>query len=237
MLRNVNARRSEIVTPYLLTADFPTLSIMNELQELTAAVEKGNRKEATRLTNILIEAGMPPMEIVEVGLVPAMSSVGEKFKNNQIFVPEMLIAARAMKEAMVIIQPLLTAAGIKPKYTAVIGTVQGDLHDIGKNLVAMMLKGANFNVIDIGTNVPPEKFVAAAKEHEAQLVGLSALLTTTMPAMKTTVDAFRAAGLNTVKIMIGGAPITQQFADEIGADGYSPDAASAVDLANKMVAA
>jgi 5-methyltetrahydrofolate--homocysteine methyltransferase len=210
---------------------------MSELQELTAAVEKGNRKEAIRLTNLLIEAGMPPMDIVETGLVPAMSNVGEKFKNNEIFVPEMLIAARAMKEAMAIIQPLLTAAGIKPKYTAIIGTVQGDLHDIGKNLVAMMLKGANFNVIDIGTNVPPEKFVAAAKEHEAQLVGLSALLTTTMPAMKTTVEAFRTAGLNTVKIMIGGAPITQEFADEIGADGYSPDAASAVDLANKMVAA
>ena len=210
---------------------------MNELQELTAAVEKGNRKEATRLTQALLDAGMAPMEIVETGLVPAMSSVGEKFKNNQVFVPEMLIAARAMKEAMALIQPLLTAAGIKPKYTAIIGTVQGDLHDIGKNLVAMMLKGANFNVIDVGTNVPPEKFVAAAKEHDAQVVGLSALLTTTMPAMKTTVDAFRAAGLSTVKIMIGGAPITQQFADEIGADGYSADAASAVDLAQKLVAA
>jgi len=177
------------------------------------------------------------MEIVETGLVPAMSVVGEKFKNNQVFVPEMLIAARAMKEAMGIIQPLLTAAGIKPKYTAIIGTVQGDLHDIGKNLVAMMLKGANFNVIDVGTNVPPEKFIAAVKEHNAQLVGLSALLTTTMPAMKTTVDAMRAAGLSTVRIMIGGAPITQQFANEIGADGYSPDAASAVDLATKLVAA
>ncbi|MEI6350412.1 MAG: corrinoid protein [Verrucomicrobiota bacterium] len=209
---------------------------MNELQELTAAVEKGNRKEATRLTQVLLDAGMAPMEIVETGLVPAMSAVGEKFKNNQVFVPEMLIAARAMKEAMAIIQPLLTAAGIKPKYTAIIGTVQGDLHDIGKNLVAMMLKGANFNVIDVGTNVPPEKFVAAAKEHDAHLVGLSALLTTTMPAMKTTVDAFRAAGLNTVKIMIGGAPITQQFANEIGADGYSADAASAVDLAQELVA-
>jgi len=209
---------------------------MNELQELSAAVEKGNRKEAARLTQVLLDSGLPPMEIVETGLVPAMAIVGEKFKNNQVFVPEMLIAARAMKEAMAIIQPLLTAAGIKPKYTAIIGTVQGDLHDIGKNLVAMMLKGANFNVIDVGTNVPPEKFITAAKEHNAQLVGLSALLTTTMPAMKTTVDAFRAAGLNDVKIMIGGAPITQQFANEIGADGYSADAASAVDLATKLVA-
>lgn len=210
---------------------------MNELQELTAAVEKGNRKEAARLTQLLLDAGVPPLELLETGLVPAMSNVGEKFKNNQVFVPEMLIAARAMKEAMLIIQPLLTAAGIKPKYTAVIGTVQGDLHDIGKNLVAMMLKGANFNVIDVGVNVPPEKFVAAAKEHNADLVGLSALLTTTMPSMKTTVDAMREAGLKAVKIMIGGAPITQQFSDEIGADGYSPDAASAVDLAQKLVAA
>jgi len=215
----------------------PNPSIMSELQDLTTAVEKGNRKEAIRLTQALLDAGMPPMEVVETALVPAMSNVGEKFKLNQVFVPEMLIAARAMKEAMAIIQPLLTAAGIKPKYTAVIGTVQGDLHDIGKNLVAMMLKGANFNVIDVGTNVSPEKFISAAKEHNAQLVGLSALLTTTMPAMKTIVDAFRAAGMNGIKIMIGGAPITQQFAAEIGADGYSPDAASAVDLAHKLVAA
>ena len=209
---------------------------MSDLQDLTAAVEKGNRKETTRLTQALLDAGVAPMEIVETALVPAMYSVGEKFKNNQVFVPEMLIAARAMKEAMALIQPLLTAAGIKPKYTAVVGTVQGDLHDIGKNLVVMMLKGANFNVIDVGTNVPPEKFVAAVKEHNAQIVGLSALLTTTMPALKTTVDAFRAAGMNEVKILIGGAPTTQQFADEIGADGYSPDAASAVDVAQKLIA-
>jgi 5-methyltetrahydrofolate--homocysteine methyltransferase len=208
---------------------------MSELQDLTAAVEKGNRKEAIRLTQALLDAGMPPLDIVESGLVPAMSNVGERFKRNEVFVPEMLIAARAMKEAMAIIQPLLTAAGIKPKYTAVIGTVQGDLHDIGKNLVAMMLKGANFNVIDVGVNVAPEKFLAAAKENNAHIVGLSALLTTTMPAMKTTVDAFREAGVK-AKIMIGGAPITQQFADEIGADGYSADAASAVDLAQTLVA-
>ena len=210
---------------------------MSNLEDLSLAVEKGNRTEAKRLTQILLDAGMPPLEIVETGLVPAMASVGEKFKNNQVFVPEMLIAARAMKEAMGMLEPLLLKAGIKPKFTAVIGTVQGDLHDIGKNLVAMMLKGANFNVVDVGTNVPPEKFVTAAREHNAQLVGLSALLTTTMPAMRTTVDAFRAAGMNLVKIMIGGAPITQDFADEIGADGYSPDAASAVDTALKLVAA
>jgi len=210
---------------------------MNELQDLTAAVEKGNRKEALRLTQALLDGGMAPLEIVETGLVPAMTNVGEKFKKNEVFVPEMLIAARAMKEAMKLIQPLLTAAGIKPKYTVVIGTVEGDLHDIGKNLVAMMLKGANFNVVDVGINVSPEKFLTAVKEHEAQVVALSALLTTTMPAMKTTVDAFKAAGVNNVKIMIGGAPVTQQYADEIGASGYSSDAASAVDLAKKLVAA
>lgn len=208
---------------------------MSDLLNLSAAVEKGNRNETKRLTQALIDAGMAPLDIVEQGLVPAMSSVGEKFKNNQVFVPEMLIAARAMKEAMGLLEPLLLKAGIKPKFTAVIGTVQGDLHDIGKNLVVMMLKGANFHVIDVGTNVPPEKFIAAVKESNAQLVGLSALLTTTMPAMKTTVDAFREAGV-TVKVLVGGAPVTQEFANEIGAHGYSPDAASAVDVALKLVA-
>ena len=147
----------------------------------------------------------------------------------------MLIAARAMKEAMAMLEPLLVKAGIKPKLTAVIGTVQGDLHDIGKNLVAMMWKGANFGVVDLGTNVSPEKFAAAVKEHKAQVVGLSALLTTTMPAMKTTIQALRAAGLKNVKVVIGGAPITQQYAQEIGADGYAPDAATAVDVARQLV--
>jgi 5-methyltetrahydrofolate--homocysteine methyltransferase len=166
-----------------------------------------------------------------------MAIVGEKFKKNQIFVPEMLIAARAMKEAMAMLEPLLVKAGIKPKFTAVIGTVQGDLHDIGKNLVAMMWKGANFGVVDLGTNVAPEKFVAAAKEHNANLIGLSALLTTTMPSMKTTIAAVKAAGLHRVKVVIGGAPITHEFAKEIGADGFAPDAASAVDIARQLCAA
>lgn len=210
---------------------------MEELKQLSVAVEKGNRNEAKRLTQVLLDAGVPPLQIVEQGLVPGMAEVGEKFKNNQVFVPEMLIAARAMKECMAILEPLLVKAGIKPKYTAVIGTVQGDLHDIGKNLVAMMWKGANFGVVDLGTNVPPEKFVAAVKEHNAQLVGLSALLTTTMPAMKTTVAVLKAAGLNWVKVIIGGAPITADFAKEIGADGYAPDAASAVDVAKQLVGA
>lgn len=210
---------------------------MNDLQKLTEAVEKGNRNESKRLTQALLDAGMAPLDIVEQGLVPGMANVGEKFKINQIFVPEMLIAARAMKEAMAMLEPLLVKAGIKPKYTAVIGTVQGDLHDIGKNLVAMMWKGANFGVVDLGTNVPPEKFIAAAKEHNAQIIGLSALLTTTMPAMKTTIQAIREAGLSAVKIIIGGAPITQEFAKEIGADGYGPDAATAVDVTRQLVAA
>ena len=204
---------------------------MSNIAQLALAVEKGKRNDAKALTQALLDEGMKPLDIVEQALVPGMSAIGEKFKNNEVFVPEMLIAARAMKECMTLLEPLLVAAGIKPKYTAVIGTVQGDLHDIGKNLVAMMLKGANFGVVDLGTNVPPEKFVAAAREHSAQLVCLSALLTTTMPAMRDAVAAVRAAGLDGAKILIGGAPVTQEFCDEIGADGYSPDAASAVDKA------
>jgi len=204
---------------------------MSKITELALAVEKGKRNDAKALTQALLDEGVQPLDIVEHGLVPGMSAIGEKFKNNEVFVPEMLIAARAMKECMILLEPLLVAAGIKPKYTAVIGTVQGDLHDIGKNLVAMMLKGANFGVVDVGTNVPPEKFVATAKEHGAQLVCLSALLTTTMPAMRDAVAALRTAGLDGVKILVGGAPITQEFCEEIGADGYSPDAASAVDKA------
>jgi 5-methyltetrahydrofolate--homocysteine methyltransferase len=207
----------------------------NTLESLNKAVESGKRNDAKALTQTLIDGGMKPLDIVEKGLVPGMSAIGLKFKNNEVFVPEMLIAARAMKEAMLLLEPLLAQAGIKPKYTAVIGTVQGDLHDIGKNLVMMMLKGANFGVVDVGTNVDPEKFIAAARESHADVIALSALLTTTMPAMKTTIDAIRASGLSGIKVMIGGAPITQEYADQIGADGYSPDAASAVDLALRLV--
>lgn len=204
---------------------------MSAFQQLSEAVEKGRRNEAKSLTQGLLDAGEKPLEIVEKGLVPGMAAIGDKFKRNEVFVPEMLIAARAMKEAMALIEPLLAKAGIQPKFRAVIGTVQGDLHDIGKNLVAMMLKGANIGVVDLGTNVPPEKFAQAAREHDAHLVCLSALLTTTMPAMRTTVAAVRDAGLARAKIMVGGAPVTDAFCREIGADGYSPDAASAVDLA------
>ena len=213
------------------------ITTMSHLASLSLAVEKGKRNDAKALSQTLLDEGMKPLDIVEKGLVPGMSAIGEKFKNNEVFVPEMLIAARAMKEAMSLLEPLLAQAGIKPKYTVVIGTVQGDLHDIGKNLVAMMLKGANFGVVDVGTNVPPEKFVAAIQENNASLVALSALLTTTMPAMKGAVEAIKAAGLKDVKIMIGGAPVTQDFANEIGADGYSADAASAVDLALRLLGA
>lgn len=207
---------------------------MSTFQPLSDAVMNGKRNDAKQLTQNLLQAGQKPLDIVEQGLVPGMSAIGEKFKNNEVFVPEMLIAARAMKECMLILEPLLAQAGIKPKYTVVIGTVQGDLHDIGKNLVAMMLKGANFNVVDLGTNVVPSKFVDAVQSNNAQVVALSALLTTTMPAMKITIDALRAAGVK-AKVMIGGAPVTQDYANEIGAEGYSLDAASAVDTALRLV--
>ena len=207
------------------------------LNDLTAAVAAGKRTDTVRLTQELLAAGTSPQNIVEQGLVPGMKIVGDQFKRNEIFVPEMLVAARAMKEALKILEPMLASAGIKPKYTALIGTVQGDLHDIGKNLISMMWRGANFAVVDLGTNVSPDRYVAAAKEHKANLVGLSALLTTTMPAMKETVRLLKAAGLPGVKIMIGGAPITQAFADDIGADGYAADAGTAVDVAKKLVGA
>ncbi len=209
---------------------------MNVLEQLMEAIMKGNRNDAKRLTQEAIAANAGAQQILDA-LVGGLDDVGKRFQRNEIFVPEMLIASRAMKEAMALLEPLLVKAGIKPALTAVIGTVQGDLHDIGKNLVAMMWKGANFGVIDLGTNVSAEKFVAAVREHKAQLVGLSALLTTTMPAMKQTVAALRQANLGVVKVVIGGAPITQSFANEIGADGFAPDAASAVDVARKLVVA
>jgi len=207
---------------------------MADLKSLSSAIVKGNRTEATRLTRQAMEEGVEPRVILDA-MVAAMDEVGHKFQCNQVFVPEMLIASRAMKESMAILEPALVKAGIKPAFTAVIGTVQGDLHDIGKNLVAMMWKGANFGVVELGTNVPPEKFVAAAREHGASLVGLSALLTTTMPAMKSTVQAIKEAGLKHVKVIVGGAPITAEYASQIGADGYAPDAASAVVAVRKLM--
>jgi 5-methyltetrahydrofolate--homocysteine methyltransferase len=207
---------------------------MSDLQGLTQAIIKGNRAEATRLTQEAIDEGANPRTILDA-LVTGMDDIGGKFQRNEVFVPEMLIASRAMKESMNLLEPVLVQAGITPKFTAVIGTVQGDLHDIGKNLVAMMWKGAHFNVVDLGTNVSPEKFVEGAKANNAQLVGLSALLTTTMPSMKTTVQQIRDAGLSDVRVMIGGAPITQEYAEQIGADGFAPDAATAVEVARKLL--
>jgi 5-methyltetrahydrofolate--homocysteine methyltransferase len=207
---------------------------MNDQHPLTQAVIAGKRKEVPELVQQCLAAGETAAAIVENRLVPGMMIVGERFKRNEIFVPEMLIAARAMKEALKILEPMLVAAGVKPEYTAVIGTVEGDLHDIGKNLVAMMWKGANIEVIDLGVNVPPAKFVEAVMQHQPKLLGLSALLTTTMPAMREVVKQVRAAGVP-VKIVIGGAPITPDFAREIGADGYSPDAGSAVDTALELL--
>jgi 5-methyltetrahydrofolate--homocysteine methyltransferase len=207
---------------------------MADLQKLNEAIKSGNRDDAVALTKEAIDAEVAPREMLDA-MVDAMDDVGGRFQRNEIFVPEMLIAARAMKESMALLEPLLVAAGIKPVAKAVIGTVSGDLHDIGKNLVAMMWKGANFEVIDLGTNVSPDKFVNAAKEHNADLVGLSALLTTTMPAIKTTVEALKTAGLDVTKVVIGGAPVTQEYADQIGADGYAPDAASAVEVARSLL--
>jgi len=209
---------------------------MSDFQSLTQAVIKGNRTEAQRLTQALVDAGVTPQRIVDEALVPGMGVIGERFKRNEAFVPEMLIAARAMKQAMAVLEPLLTKAGITPKYKALIGTVEGDLHDIGKNLVGLMWKGANIGVIDLGTNVEPQRFIDAASEHKPDVIGLSALLTTTMPAMKQTVAALKSANLNGTKIVIGGAPITKMFADEIGADGYAADAATAVDVVMNLVA-
>jgi 5-methyltetrahydrofolate--homocysteine methyltransferase len=208
---------------------------VSDFANLTEAIKSGNRDTAKAETTSAIDSGANPQTILDA-LVEGMDDVGRRFKANEIFVPEVLIAARAMKEAMALLEPKLVEAGIKPACVAVIGTVQGDLHDIGKNLVSMMWKGANFGVVDLGTNVTAEKFVEAAKEHNARIVGLSALLTTTMPAMKQTVEALKEAGLSEVKVVIGGAPITKEFADQIGADGYAADAASAVDVARELAA-
>ncbi|MGD0464224.1 MAG: corrinoid protein [Tepidisphaeraceae bacterium] len=209
---------------------------MSPLEPLSQAINKGNRNDAKRLTEEAIGPSLAPRQILDA-LVSGMDEVGRRFQAGEVFVPEMLMSSRAMKEAMGLLEPLLVKAGVKPEFTAVIGTVQGDLHDIGKNLVAMMWKGANFSVIDLGTNVSPQKFISAARQHGAKIVGLSALVTTTMPAMRQPVEAIREAKLQGLKIVIGGAPITQSFADEIGADGFAPDAASAVEVARKLVAA
>ena len=208
---------------------------MSDFKELADSIIKGDQKTAVDLTKAAIDQGTEPKKILDEGLIAGMDVIGGRFKRNEVYIPEVLIAARAMKSAMELLEPELSKAGVKPLAKFVIGTVQGDLHDIGKNLVSMMMKGAGFKVIDIGVDAPSEKFVDEVKSSGAQLVGLSALLTTTMPAMEKTVKALKDAGLD-VKIMIGGAPVTQGYSDKIGADGYSPDAASAVDLAKQLVA-
>ncbi|ACB76935.1 cobalamin B12-binding domain-containing protein [Opitutus terrae] len=210
---------------------------MTTFEQLSQAVVAGKSKDAKALTQQALTEGAQPGAVVDQALVPAMAIVGDRFRDNQIFVPEMLMSARAMKESLAILEPKLLAAGVQPKYTAVIGSVHGDLHDIGKNLVAIMWKGANFRVVDLGVNVSPAKFVAAIQQHQPQVVGLSTLLTTTMPAMVETVRVIRASGCPPVKIMVGGAPVTQQFANEIGADGYSADASAAVEVALKLIGA
>jgi 5-methyltetrahydrofolate--homocysteine methyltransferase len=207
---------------------------MADLVALTAAVEAGNRSAALALTRALIDDGVAAATILDA-MTTAMTAVGGRYQRAEIFVPEMLISARAMQEAMVLLEPRLVAADVRSEATAVIGTVKGDLHSIGKNLVGMMWKGANIRVVDLGTDVSPERFVAAAREHGARLVGLSALLTTTMLGMRDVVGAVRASGLDDVKVIVGGAPVTAEFAREIGADGYAPDAASAVDIAQSIL--
>ncbi|MBN1362039.1 MAG: corrinoid protein [Sedimentisphaerales bacterium] len=208
---------------------------MADLKALADAVIKGDQATAVSITKVALEGGTAPKTVLDQGLIAGMDVVGDRFKKNEIYIPEVLIAARAMKMAMEVLEPELVKAGVEPIGKLVIGTVQGDLHDIGKNLVAMMLKGAGFEVIDLGVDVSPEKFVQEAKTRGVQLIGMSALLTTTMPGMEKTIKALQAAGVS-AKVMVGGAPVTENFAQKIGAQGYAPDAASAVDTAKRLVA-
>ena len=209
---------------------------MADVAELYDAVLTGNAKKAEEVAKAALEAGANPSELLGKYMIPAMDEVGRRFECNEYFVPELLIAARAMKKALELLTPHLAAIGAESAGQVVIGTVKGDLHDIGKNLVASMLEGGGFQVVDLGVDVPTEKFVEAVKERKGCILALSALLTTTMTMMKNVVEALDQAGVReSTKIMIGGAPITQQFADEIGADGYSDNASAAVALARKLV--
>jgi len=211
---------------------------MVDLKEVAENLIQGKADKVKELTQKAVDEGQDVSKILNEGLLAGMSVVGDKFKKNEFYVPEVLIAARAMKAGMEIIRPLLTEKGVKGAGKVVLGTVRGDLHDIGKNLVGMMLEGAGFEVIDLGVDVSPEKFVEAAREKGADIIGLSALLTTTMPGMKDVIEAIKSSDLKgKVKVMIGGAPVTQDYADEIGADGYAPDAASAVDKAKQLIGA
>jgi corrinoid protein of di/trimethylamine methyltransferase len=210
---------------------------MAQNQELYDAILNGDAKKAHAATVAAIAAGVEPMALIQESMVPAMDEVGRLFECEEYFVPELLLAGRAMKGAMELLKPLLVAAGQKMAVRVVIGTVKGDLHDIGKNIVASMLEGSGFEVIDLGTDVSPENFVAAVEQRKPHVVCMSALLTVTMPAMKLTIDALQTAGLRTqVKVLIGGAPVTHQYAKEIGADGYSENANGAVGLVKNLLA-
>ena len=209
---------------------------MPDLNGLREAIIKGDAKSTISITREALAQGGDPVNLVTGYMIPAMDEVGKRFECQEYFVPELLLSARAMKGALELIRPLLAAKGTEPTGRVVIGTVKGDLHDIGKNLVASMLEGAGFEVIDLGTDVAPARFVAEAQAKRANLVALSALLTTTMPSMRTTVEEFQKTNTrNQVKIIIGGAPVTQQYAEQIGADGYSDNANGAVALARKLV--
>ena len=211
---------------------------MSILTDIGEALERGKRKQVTQLVQQALDEGIAPEQILTEGLLPGMDRVGVKFRNNEVFVPEVLVAARAMSAGTEVLKPLLAETGGVSKGKAVIGTVKGDLHDIGKNLVKMMIEGKGIEVIDLGVDVAPETFVQAAAEHKADIVCCSALLTTTMPVIGEVVEAFKAAGTrDKVKIMVGGAPVTQEFCDSIGADCYTADAASAAIRAAEILSA
>lgn len=206
------------------------------LDKIKQAVLAGEMEGIAELTNQALTQGIGAREILDQALTPAMDIVGEEYEKGDRYVPEMLISAETMKGAMTVLKPLLVEAGVKARGKVVIGTVEGDLHDIGKDLVAMMLEGAGFEVVNLGTEVTAEQFVKAAKEHEPDILGMSALLTTTMIHMPGVISTLKDAGLrDQIKVMIGGAPVTQEYADKIGADGYAPDAASATKLAKSLV--
>jgi 5-methyltetrahydrofolate--homocysteine methyltransferase len=208
------------------------------LQKIASNLYEGEDEEVAALVQQALDQGMDPHEILHGGLIAGMDEVGRDFKADILYMPEVLIAARAMHAGMDVLRPLLAEGDVTGAGKYLIGTVEGDLHDIGKNLVRMMLEGAGFETVDLGKDVHPDTFVAAVREHQPKILGLSALLTTTMPAMKTTIEALEEAGLRgSVKIMVGGAPVTAAFAEEIGADAYAPDAATAVDVARDLVSA
>ena len=206
------------------------------LEEIAIGVERGDSASVHSLTEKALAQNIPAVDILNNGLVSGMGVISEQFKNNEIFIPEVLVSAKAMKAGMELLRPLLAKANVESKGKVVIGTVKGDLHDIGKNIVSMLLEGAGFEIIDLGADVPKEKFLEFAEKENANIVGMSALLTTTMVYMREVIEALENANLKSkVKVIIGGAPITQSFADQIKADGYAPDAASAVDLAKGLL--